>query len=60
MAEKLVADPKLAVQRLEMVAKVNREIAEACDVILEVLAKHPELDKHLCKAFGIQAPMQMK
>jgi hypothetical protein len=35
----------------------NTEVIKSCNVILEVLEKHPELDRHLCVAFGLQ-PMQ--
>ena len=35
----------------------NTEVIKSCNVILEVLEKHPELDKHLCVAFGL-LPMQ--
>ena len=35
----------------------NTEVIKSCNVILEVLEKHPELDKHICTAFGL-LPMQ--
>ena len=48
-------DGKFAINRLVQVAKINREIAESCDVLIEILNSRPDLDKHFCKAFGIQS-----
>lgn len=45
-----------AVVRLREVIRINNEIADSCKVIVELLQAHPELDYHLCKAFGIQLP----
>ena len=46
-------EPQYALQRVTAVAKHNRELAESCDVLAELLKAKPELDKHFCKAFGI-------
>ena len=38
----------------------NTEVIKSCNVILEVLEKHPELDKHICTAFGLVPQMPFK
>lgn len=41
--------------RIATVARNNREMADACDRVLEVLKQHPEADVDFAKIFGIQA-----
>ena len=45
-----------ALLRLEEVIRINRAIADSCEKLAAVLAVRPELDEHVCKAFGIPIP----
>ena len=45
---------------LEKAVKKNTETIESCKVLLELLEAHPELDRHIGVAFGIQPQMPFK
>jgi hypothetical protein len=49
-----------ALLRLELVIQTNRGIADACERLAAVLAARPELDKDVCRAFGIPLPIEKK
>ena len=55
-----MAERGFAYDCLSKAVAKNTETIKACNVLLELLEKHPELDKHICTAFGLVPQMPFK